>query len=148
VIGPLDSDVGISDTAVVTQNTVVDDPFTALAPPAPASGPLTPTPVLADAAALRAMTEAQLVDEILARIAAAEQRPLAEVAAEPKHADGSVKVDSMTAVSALASIGGAVGKKKLVDLSAVDTEDLHSVLGLARIARKALDNLSTAKATS
>lgn len=85
------------------------------------------------------MGEPELAAEILARIAGAEQRPLNEVAGDPKHADGTVAIDSMTAVSALASIGGTLGKPKLVDLSAADAEDLHSIGGLARIARRALD---------
>lgn len=137
--------VGLSDTPVVTQNTAVDDPFAALAAPAAPAAAATPTFQPADDATLRGMTEASLADEILARIAAAEQRSLAEVAAEPRHADGTVKIDSMTAVSALASIGVTVGKNKLVDLSAVDPEDLRSIAGLARLARRALDTLPKAK---
>lgn len=129
----------------MTENISVQDPFAALTVPlAPAVAP-EPVHEPADATTLRGMSEAELCDEILGRIAAAEQRPLSEVAADIKHEDGTVAIDSMTAVSALASIGGTIGKPKLVDLSQEDSNDLRSIAGLARIARRALDDLPVVK---
>lgn len=116
------------------------DPFARLlSPPAAALAPVVQQ--AAGAPALQTMTEEELIVEILGRIAAAEQRPLHELEGDPKHIDGTVAIDSMTAVSALASIGGTVGRPRLVDLSRVDREDLRSVAGLARLARRALDGL-------
>lgn len=85
------------------------------------------------------MTLAQLQQEILALLAAAEGRTLAELAAEPQHDDGSMLIDSQRAVFALARIGDILGRRKIVNLSQVDTDDLHSIAGVARLVRGALD---------
>lgn len=90
------------------------------------------------------MSLEQLREEILALIAAAENRTLAELAADPPHADGSMAIDSQLAVFALARIGDVVGRPKLVDLSNVDTEDLRSVAGVARLVRSALGPINSA----
>ena len=118
---------------------IAADPFAAPPVQSPAAPPTVFQP--ADADELRSMNSDQLADELLARIAAAEQRTLNDLAMDPLHVDGSVAIDSMTAVSALASIGGTVGKPRLVNLSQVDKDDLHSVAGLARVVRIALLDL-------
>ncbi|HVF05236.1 MAG TPA: hypothetical protein VNA20_10370 [Frankiaceae bacterium] len=90
------------------------------------------------------MTLPQLQQEIVALLAAAEGRTLAELAAEPEHVDGSMLIDSQRAVFALARIGDIVGRRKLVNLSKVDTGDLHSIAGVARLVRAALGPITPA----
>ena len=90
------------------------------------------------------MTLPQLQQEILALLAAAEGRTLAELAADPLHTDGSMAIDSQRAVFALARIGDIVGRRKLVNLARVDTDDLHSIAGVARIVRDALGPITPA----
>lgn len=124
----------------------VGDPFARFRPPAP--GAVAPALTVPHApttpADLQAMTLLQLEHEILALIAAAEGRTVAELSADPQHTDGTLAIDSQLAVFALARIGGIVGRPKLVDLSAVDTDDLHSVAGVARLARTALGPITIA----
>lgn len=127
---------------VMTTNTAVpgpEDPFARFRPAEPgAAAPAHAPQVPATPDQLRAMTLPQLQQEILALLAEAEERTLAELAAEPLHADGSMLIDSQRAVFALARIGDIVGRRKLVNLAKVDTDDLHSITGVARLAREAL----------
>lgn len=141
---------------VVTVNTAASgpvDPFGHLTGPQASPAPTVPPgsaalvapagpPPRATAAALHGMSTAALEQEIVAILAAAQRRTLAELAGDPMHADGTMAIASMTAVFALAQIGGVVGRPKLVDLSATDREDLRSVAGVARLARAALDKLA------
>jgi hypothetical protein len=116
------------------------DPFARFRPaePGAATAPADAPHVPATPYRLRAMTRPQLQQEILALLAAAEGRTLAEFAAEPLHADESMLIDSQLAVFALARIGDIVGRPKLVNLAKVDTDDLHSIAGVARLVRDAL----------
>jgi hypothetical protein len=134
---------------VMTTNTAVPgpvDPFARFRParPSAATAPADAPHVPATPDQLRAMTLPQLQEEIVALLAAAERRTLAELAAEPLHADGSMLIDSQRAVFALARIGDIVGRRKLVNLAKVDTDDLHSIAGVARLAREALDPITPA----
>lgn len=117
-----------------------EDPFARFRPaqPATAAAPADAPHTPATADQLRAMTLPQLQQEILALLAAAEGRTLAELAAEPQHEDGSMLIDSQRAVFALARVGDILGRRKIVNLSQVDTDDLHSLAGVARLVRGAL----------
>jgi hypothetical protein len=134
---------------VVTTNAAAPgpvDPFARFRPPEPGAATATADAphVPATPDQLRAMTLPQLQQEIVALLAAAEGRTLAELAAEPQHTDGSMLIDSQRAVFALARIGDIVGRRKLVNLSKVDTDDLHSIAGVARLARDALGPITPA----
>jgi hypothetical protein len=122
-----------------------DDPFARFRPAesGAASSPADVPHVPATPDQLRAMTLPQLQQEILALFAAAEGRALAELAAEPMHADGSMLIDSQRAVFALARIGDIVGRQ-LVNLAKVDTDDLHSIAGVARLVHDALGPITPA----
>lgn len=132
---------------VVTTNSAPgpEDPFArfrSVEPAAATAADAPHTPATADQ--LRAMTLPQLEQEILALLASAEGRTLAELGAEELHADGSMLIDSQRAVFALARIGDIVGRRKLVNLAKVDTDDLHSIAGVARVARDALGPITPA----
>lgn len=128
---------------VMTTNTTPSgpaDPFARfrLAEPGAATAPADAPHVSATGEQLRAMTLPQLQQEILALLAAAERRLLAELALEPLHEDGTMLIDSQRAVFALARIGDIVGRPRLVNLAKVDTDDLQSIAGVARLVRGAL----------
>jgi hypothetical protein len=134
---------------VVTTNTAApgpEDPFARFRPPEPGAptAPATAPHVAATPDQLRAMTLPQLQQELLALLAAAEGRTDAELAAEPLHADGTMLIDSQRAVFALSRIGDIVGRRKLVNLAKVDTDDLHSIAGVARLVRGALGPITPA----
>ena len=88
------------------------------------------------------MTLPQLEQEVLALIAAATKRTAAELAGNPRHADGTMAIDSQLAVFALARVGDIVGRPKLINLSKLDAagrNNLRSIAGVARLVRNALD---------
>jgi hypothetical protein len=133
----------------MTTNTAApgpEDPFARFRPadPGAATTPADAPHVPATPDRLRAMTLPKLQQEILALLAAAEGRTLAELAAEAQHADGSMLIDSQRAVFALARIGDIVGRRKLVNLAKVDIDDLHSIAGVARLVRNALGPITPA----
>ena len=134
---------------VMTTNTETpgpEDPFARFRPaePGAATAAADAPHVPATPDQLRAMALPQLQQEILALLASAEGRTVAELDAEPLHADGSMLIDSQRAVFALARIGDMVGRRKLVNLAKVDTDDLHSIAGVARLARDALSPITPA----
>lgn len=119
-----------------------EDPFARFLPAVSAAAAPATISVAPTAGQLRAMTLPQLQQEILALVAAAAGVSLAELASEPVHADGSMLIDSQLAVFALARVGDIVGRPKLVNLGKVDTDDLHSIAGVARLVRDALGPIS------
>lgn len=93
------------------------------------------------AADLESMSEAQLQAEILTLLAQLQRRRLAEPAIGQAHPDGTLGVDSMTAVWVVATLSKVYGRK-LVNLSKVDRDSLRSVGGLAGLVRHAVDGFS------
>ncbi|MGH3304232.1 MAG: hypothetical protein ACRDOK_21650 [Streptosporangiaceae bacterium] len=114
---------------------------------APSSKPLTavsgidplagPAGMTLHAAALR---DEALQQEIMLMLACLQRRAPAEVAAGPLHSDGTLGLDSMTAVWVIATIGRAFGCK-LLKLSEVDRDSLRSVGGLASLVRQSIAEL-------
>jgi hypothetical protein len=109
-------------------------PFFEHEPAAPAPLPRA-VPVAVDLSAFRAdaASSAIEVDRIVASITRRE-------VSDPTiaHADGTLAVDSMTAVCVLAMAAAAAGMPRLVNLRQVPREDLRSVGGVARLLRAAL----------
>ena len=103
----------------------------------PLSGP---AGLALDSVALRRMGDKALQQEILLMLACLQRRPVLEVADGPLANDGTVGLDSMTAVWVIATIGKAFGCK-LVRLSEVDRDSLRSVGGLASLVRTSIRGL-------
>ena len=96
-----------------------------------------PAGLALDAVALRRMDDKALQEVILLMLACLQRRPAVEVANGPLGNDGTLGLDSMTAVWVIATIGKAFGCK-LVRLSEVEPFSLRSVGGLASLIRTAI----------
>ena len=103
-------------------------------------------PFALDGHSLRVMTEGELQEVIVSLLARLERRTFEEVATRQAHTDGTVAIDSMTAVWVIATVGKALGRRPLMRLSDVDSESLRSVGGVARLIRCAIDTTSVAGA--
>lgn len=112
-------------------------PVAAASSPIPVDPAGGPAALALDAAALRGMDDGAMRQEILLMLACLQRRPTADVAAGPLHPDGTLRLDSMTAVWVIATIGKAFGRR-LVRLSEVDRDGLRSVAGLASLVRTAI----------
>lgn len=112
-------------------------PFFPLPPAAPSVAPRN-VPLAIDPAGLRAMDPAALSAEILRILASVQGRPADEVARDPLAEDGTIALDSMTAVFLIATIGKALGRQRLVNLAKVDRDSLRSAGGLGRMAYEAI----------
>ena len=112
-------------------------PFFPLPPVAPSVAPRN-VPLAVDQAALRTMDPAALSAEILRILASVQGRPADDVARDPLAEDGTVALDSMTAVFLIATIGKALGRPRLVNLARVDRDSLRSAGGLGRMAYDAI----------
>jgi len=131
----LDANVGLSDTDVMTENIhegAEGSPFFQLPPAAPSPGPQS-VPLLLNATQLRTMDPSAMSAEILRILATVQGRAAEEVTRDAAADDGSVALDSMTAVFLVATIGKAVGRHPLINLARVDRHSLHSVAGLGRL---------------
>jgi len=62
--------------------------------------------------------------------------------------DGSPRIPSLVSVWLISQVGRIVGTPRLVKLSAVRSEDLRSLAGVARVTRGALDSLTATASTS
>lgn len=90
-----------------------------------------------DPSALQAMGQEELGHEIVEMLACLRRQPVQEVAAGALHADGTLALDSMTAVWVISTVGKAFNRR-LVRLSEVDTESLRSVGGVATLIEQAI----------
>jgi hypothetical protein len=108
----------------------------------PANGP---AGIQVDAATIWAMGEPDLRYQILQMLACLRRCPMEEIEAGEKHADGTLELASMVAVWIVATIGKAFGRK-LVRLSDVDPESLHSVGGVASLITKSVATIALARA--
>lgn len=151
---PLDKNVGLSDTDVMSENMAgrpggplffpaSDLTQSAATPSVPGNSPLR---FALDRPRLQASTEAELQEVIMMLLARLEHRPLQEIATRPTYTDGTTAIDSMTAVWVIATVGKALGRRRLVRLSDVDRESLCSVGGVAKLIRRAIDTTSFAGA--
>jgi hypothetical protein len=96
-----------------------------------------PSTIDLDPVALQAMSREELGQEILEMLACLRRRPLQEVAAGVPYADGTLALDSMTAVWVISTVGKAFNRR-LVRLSEVDIESLRSVGGVTRLIQQAI----------
>ncbi len=113
------------------------------APSVPGNSPLR---FALDGPSLRVMTEGELQEVIMMLLARLERRPLEVVATRPIYTDATTAIDSMTAVWVIATVGKALGRRRLVRLSDVDRESLCSVGGVAKLIRRAIDTTRVAGA--
>jgi acyl carrier protein len=90
-----------------------------------------------DASSLRGMDQEEMQQQILLMLACLQRRPVAEITAQQASKDGTLALDSMTAVWVIATVSKAFGTK-LVKLSAVDRNNLRSVGGLASLLRQSI----------
>lgn len=114
-------------------------------PPAPDVVDPQPSTVELDPTALQAMNRDQLGAEILQMLAVLRRQPLHELAAGAPHTDGTLALDSMTAVWVISHVGKAFGRR-LVRLSEVDNESLRSVGTVARLIHRVISAIPTAGA--
>jgi len=98
-----------------------------------------------DPGALQAMSREELCHEILEMLACLRRQPFQEVAAGALYTDGTLALDSMTAVWVISTVGKAF-KRRLVRLSEVDAESLRSVGGVARLIQRATASIVVAGA--
>ncbi len=74
--------------------------------------------------------------DLLARL---KNQPPADTAETELAQDGTAAIKSVVAVWLLASVGAAAGNPRLVNLRRINRDELHSIGGVARLVRAALD---------
>ena len=100
-----------------------------------------PSAIQLDPAAVQAMSEVEIQRQVLEMLACLRRRPVQEVAAGAPHTDGTVAIDSMTAVWVIATVGKAFGRR-LVRLSDVDRDSLRSVGSVSKLIKQTTASLS------
>ncbi|WP_158879587.1 acyl carrier protein [Amycolatopsis anabasis] len=115
------------------------------AQPVPDVADLQPSAINLDPVALQAMNREELGKEILEMLACLRRRPLQEVTEGAPYTDGTLALDSMTAVWVISTVGKAF-KRRLVRLSEVDNESLRSVGGVAQLIQQAIVPIDVAGA--
>jgi hypothetical protein len=100
-----------------------------------------PSAIQLDPAAVQASSEAEIQQQVLDMLACLRRRPLHEVTAGALHTDGTLVIDSMTAVWVLSTVGKAFGRP-LVRLSDVDRDSLRSVGGVSKLIKQTTSSLS------
>lgn len=132
--GCLHVDVGIANIDVMES----DIPSGALPPPLPNR----PTRELG-AQELCAMARTELQNHLasLLRVGAP------NCSLDEPAGDGSPRIPSLVSVWLISQVGQIVGTPRLVKLSAVQSEDLRSLAGVARLTRGALDSLAATAST-
>ena len=130
-------DLGVSFTSIYVMKSDISSG--AMPPPAPGA----PTPA-ADASDVLAMGLDDLEAYLLALL---QQGGLSDWLTE-RAPDGSIGLPSLVAVWLIAMVGEAVDEAKLVNLASVDSSDLMSVAGVARLVHDALDSLHPKRAPS
>lgn len=130
----LDRDVGLSDTHVMTEDIprVPASPFFDQPPTAPRPMPRA-VPIVVERAALVGMDSVGMEREMVRILAAIRRRTPDDTETDPRHADGSLTIDSMTAVCLIATVGRAFGRPRLINLGKVDRDELRSVKGVSRL---------------
>jgi hypothetical protein len=127
--------------------THTEQPSSALSADSPAPSPVVawdpscgPRAIQLDRAAVQAMSQAELEDQTLEMLACLKRRPMSEIAAGAAHTDGTLAIDSMTAVWVLSIVGKAFGRR-LVRLSEVDRDSLRSVGGVSKLIKQTTASL-------
>ncbi|RSN52639.1 hypothetical protein DMH01_41440 [Amycolatopsis sp. WAC 04182] len=98
---------------------------------------LQPSDIALDPIALQAMSRDELCEEVLRMLACLRRQSVQEVAAGAQHTDGTLALDSMTAVWVISRVGTAFGRH-LVRLSEVEDESLRSVGTVAALIRQSI----------
>jgi len=104
-----------------------------------------PTSIELDPAVVQAMSEVELQQQIQQMLACLRRRTLQEVAAGDMYSDGTLAVDSMTAVWVITTFGKAF-RRRLVRLSDVDPDSLRSVGSVAKLIKQTTASLMAAGA--
>lgn len=94
-----------------------------------------------DPVALQAMNADELCEEILRMLAFLRRRTMQEVAAGAPYLDGTLALDSMTAVWVISTVGKEF-KQRLVKLSDVAVDSLRSVGGVATVIGQAIASIT------
>lgn len=102
---------------------------------------LGPSAIQLDPLAVQASSEAEIQQQVLEMLACLRRRPLQEVVAGALHTDGTLVIDSMTAVWVISTVGKAFGRR-LVRLSTVDRDSLRSVGGVSKLIKQTTSSLS------
>lgn len=104
-----------------------------------------PSTIDLDPIALQSMTRDELREEILRMLACLRRQSVQEIATGTQHTDGTLALDSMTAVWVISRVGTAFGRH-LVRLSEVEDESLRSVGTVATLIRQAIAPVAAAGA--